>query len=104
MAAINADPALLKQKSLARRARRKPAESHRAVHKRLIVDRGTAREHVCVDCGNRSEAWTHAWSTWENVAQDIHGKRLTFSTNLDVYEPRCHTCHNRLDRMPRPWD
>lgn len=104
MAVINADPALLKQKSEARKARRGDAETHRAVHKRLVCDRGPASDYRCVDCSQPADSWTHAWKTWEDVAQEIGGKRLTFSTNLDAYEPRCHPCHNRLDRNPQAWD
>lgn len=103
IAEVNADPELLKVKRASRIAQRKPPESHRAVHKRLITDRGTARNQRCVDCSGPANAWTHAWETWEDVAQDRCGKRLTFSTNLDAYEPRCHGCHNTLDRAPRPW-
>lgn len=104
MAAINADPELRKQRSQKRISRRKAAETHRQLHKRLATDRGPAVNHQCVDCHQPAHSWTHNWSTWEDVAQDIHGKRLTFSTNMAVYEPRCHPCHNKLDRCLRPWD
>lgn len=104
MAVVNADPALLRKKARSRKALRRAAETHRQVHKRLVIDRGSASGYLCVDCSEQADAWTHSWSTWEDVAQNICGKRLTFSTNLAVYEPRCHACHNQLDRKPRPWD
>lgn len=104
LAARLRDPANVKQRSQARKARRRAPETHRAVHKRLVRDRGSARGYVCVDCSGPANAWTHDWVTWEDVAQELLGKRLTFSTNLDSYEPRCNSCHNRLDRMPAPWD
>lgn len=105
MATVNADPALLKQKAESRKALRQTAATHRQVHKRLVSDRGPASDYLCVDCSGTADAWSHDWRTWEDVAQDLrHAKRMTFSTNLDAYEPRCHPCHNRLDRNPRPWD
>ncbi|MDH6199179.1 hypothetical protein M2272_005847 [Mycobacterium frederiksbergense] len=97
MATVNADPALLKQKAESRKALRKTAATHRQVHKRLARDRGPASDYQCVDCSGTANAWSHNWSTWEDVAQDLCGKRLIFSTNLGVYEPRCHACHNRFD-------
>ena len=104
VAEVNADPVLLKRKAESRKALRKTPVTHRQVHKRLVTDRGSATNYTCVDCSEPADAWTHNWSAWEGVAQDIHGKRLTFSTNLNAYEPRCHECHNRLDRRPAPWD
>lgn len=100
---VNANPELNQIKRETRRARLQPPETHRAVHKRLVARRGSARNQICVDCSGPADAWTHRWGTWENVAQDLRGKRLTFSTDLDAYEPRCHPCHNTLDRAPRPW-
>lgn len=104
VAAVNADPALSRKKAEARKLRRKTAATHRQVHKRLFRDKGPASRYQCVDCSEQADAWTHDWSTWQDVAQELRGKRLTFSTNLAAYEPRCHACHNRLDRGPRPWD
>lgn len=103
VAAVNADPELNRRKAAVRRARLGVPETHRQVHKRLVRERGSATNFSCVDCSAPARAWAHSWDTWENVAQEISGKRLTFSTNLSVYEPRCHTCHNRLDRAPRAW-
>jgi len=104
MAVINADPELLKRRAETRKARRSAAETHGAMHARLVCDRGPASNYRCADCGEQADAWTHDWSTWEDVAQDLGRKRLTFSTNPDAYEARCHGCHNRLDRQPAPWD
>jgi hypothetical protein len=104
IAALQSDPIHMKKRSAARKAKRKPAETWGAMHARIRLDNGHAREHQCVDCGEQADAWTHDWSTWENVAQDIRGKRLTFSTDPKAYLPRCHGCHNRLDRQPAPWD
>lgn len=101
--AINADPVLIKAKARSRKSRRKPAETHRQMHKRLVLDRGPANRYPCVDCSGRADAWSHNWSIWEDVAQEIRGKRLIFSTNPDVYVARCHKCHNKFDRNPKPW-
>lgn len=104
VAAINADPELSKRKAESRKARRKPPETHRQVHKRLVRDRGHASDYPCADCSGQAGAWSYGWRTWEDVAQEIHGKRVTFSTNLAEYQPRCHACHNQLDRNWRAWD
>lgn len=104
MTVVNSDPELQRRKAATRKAKRKAPESHRAVHKRLVRDRGAAGNHKCTTCSNPANAWAHNWSTWEDVAQDIRGKRMTFSTNLDAYQPLCHSCHNELDRSHRPWD
>jgi hypothetical protein len=104
LVAINSDPELKRRRAAKRKLLRTAPETHRQMHKRLVIDRGSATGYDCVDCGSPADAWTHDWSTWEDVAQDIGRKRLTFSTNPDAYEPRCHACHNRLDRNPAPWD
>lgn len=104
MLVVNNDAELGKRKSATRKLRRKPPETHRVVHKRLVSDRGSAGGYTCSSCSNPANAWAHDWDTWEDVAQEINGKRLTFSTNLDAYQALCHSCHNRLDRKGRPWD
>jgi hypothetical protein len=97
------NPELKARRRAARIARRTPAESHRQVHKRLVVDRGAAKNYPCADCGEPAKDWSHDCLTWENVAQDRHGKRLTFSTDLAAYHARCQSCHNRLDSRSMPW-
>jgi hypothetical protein len=107
MAAINSDPARIKQRSEARKARRKPAENHQQMHKRLVRDRGPAKSHPCVDCGGPAKDWSHDCLTWENTTQEIrnrHGKRLVFSTDPAAYHARCQPCHSHLDAKPPPWD
>jgi hypothetical protein len=104
VAAINADPELVEKKARARKARRRPPETYRQVHKRLVCDRGPASNHLCVDCSNPADDWSHSWPTWEDVAQDIRHPRATFSTNLDAYVPRCMPCHTRLDHTPAAWN
>ncbi|AII28299.1 hypothetical protein PBI_YUNGJAMAL_60 [Mycobacterium phage YungJamal] len=103
LAAINNDPVLKARRRAARIARRKPAETYRTVHKRLVTDRGAARGYPCADCGNPAKDWSHDCQTWENVAQEITGKRLVFSTDLSTYQARCHSCHHLLDSQPMPW-
>ncbi len=104
MAVVNANPDLLAQKAESRKALRNAPETHRQVHKRLVCDKGSATDYFCVDCTAPADSWAHDWSTWEDVAQELNGKRLTFSTNLAAYKPRCHKCHNKLDSNPRPWN
>jgi hypothetical protein len=96
---ISRDPAMKARRRAARIARRKPPETYRQVHKRLLTDRGPAKNYPCVDCGEPAKDWSRDGLTWENVAQGISGKRLLFSTDLSVYRPRCQLCHNRLDNL-----
>lgn len=103
---INRDPARIKQRSDARKARRKTAETHEQMHRRLRRDRGPAKNYPCFDCGEPARDWSHSCLTWEGTAQEIlnrHGKRLVFSTDPDAYHARCKPCHRRLDAGVMPW-
>lgn len=99
----NRNPELKAQRRVARIARRKPPETYRQVHKRLVTDRGSASGYLCVDCDEPAQDWSHDCLVAENLMQEIRGKRLIFSTDLSVYQPRCKPCHNRLDAQTPPW-
>jgi hypothetical protein len=71
------------------------AASYNAVHDRLMVRRGPASEHRCVDCNGQAEEWSY-----DNA--DINEKRgsrnnLLYSTDANHYEPRCKPCHRNWD-------
>ena len=63
-----------------------------AVHFRLKSARGLASEYPCVDCGQQALDWTYKHGR-------EHGRLRHFSTDLDDYEPRCRSCHKKLDAI-----
>lgn len=69
-----------------------PNPGYSAVHLRLKVSRGKAADFLCVDCGQQANHWSYKYGG---------GGGLSYSANLDDYEPRCRSCHMKLD-MPRP--
>ncbi len=106
MREVNKDPELKARRAAARIAGRKPPETYRAVHKRMVRDHGPAKNHSCADCGEPAKDWSYNGVTWENVAQDIFGRRGVFSTDLSDYQARCKGCHMRLDlsrESKYPW-
>lgn len=78
----------------------RPAEEHPAyrgdevgywaVHKRLRATRGPASDHVCA-CGAPAHDWAY-------LGEREPGDRFPFSTDLDLYEAMCRSCHVRHDR------
>jgi len=65
------------------------AVGYAAVHWRLTQRRGPARNHPCTDCFG----WAAEWSY-------VGPPGASYSTNLDYYEPRCRSCHRKLDLGP----
>jgi hypothetical protein len=53
------------------------------LHKRIVVERGKAKAHLCIDCGEQAFDWSHVHDT----------------DPLDVsnYEPRCRKDHAAYD-------
>lgn len=75
-----------------------------AVHHRLRVHRGPAREHVCVDCGRQAREWSYDHKDPDEL---LHGNVRDsqwrngpswYSRKLEHYEPRCAGCHRQFDR------
>jgi hypothetical protein len=58
--------------------------SKRSIHSRIERQKGKAKEHDCVDCGDQAHDWSqiHESDEWE----------------MDSYEPRCRSCHVKYDR------
>lgn len=75
------------------------SESYVTVHRRLIRERGKAREHACVDCGERAREWSYDHADpdeWWEVRVDPF-LVLPYSLDLSHYAPRCTSCHRLLD-------
>jgi len=68
--------------------------TYAAVHLRLRRQRGRADQHSCVDCGKRAAHWSYPHTT------PTPGP-MPYSVNLSDYEPRCASCHRRLDNAAR---
>lgn len=68
-----------------------PTPTYSGVHQRVRKELGRAADYPCADCGQSAREWTYRHG----------GGGMPYSTNLDDYEPRCMSCHRKLDR-PRP--
>lgn len=71
------------------------------VHKRLERQRGSARDHACVDCGGPAREWSYDHTDPDALTCDVRGSVLAYSLDLDRYEPRCVRCHRRFDATYR---
>jgi hypothetical protein len=68
-----------------------------AAHRRLIVARGPARDHLCVDCGSAATEWALRHNTpASRVLRSDRGKS-PYSLDLGDYDPRCTACHRTYD-------
>ena len=67
--------------------------TYSAVHVRLKTDRGAAVDYLCVDCGTQANEWSYTYRD-----PDERTSRFgPYSMDLKFYEPRCVSCHRRLD-------
>lgn len=67
--------------------------SYRAVHKRLVKERGLA-DH-CKHCGTYVDGKRFQWAY---TGEGHDSRKLAFSANLDEYIQLCVPCHKRFDR------
>ncbi len=61
-----------------------PNPSVLTLHRRLHRKHGAAKDHLCVDCGNKALDWSLKYGR-------------EYSENIDDYEPRCRRCHVLYD-------
>ena len=77
--------------------------SYAAIHQRLVVRRGKASEHSCIDCGSQAAEWSynHADPNELTCSMVQRGKErvIAYSSSVEFYEPRCKACHTTLDRL-----
>ena len=76
--------------------------SYQAVHNRLRRERGDADEFICVSCGKEAETWACQGNRTSTEVRHS-GIAVTYSVDVDDYEPMCHPCHRKLD-APRGED
>ena len=69
-----------------------------ALHHRIKVQRGPAKNFACVDCGGRAAKWSYnGGSPLERVSQQARSEGLRYSPDIEAYSPRCDPCHTVLD-------
>lgn len=78
--------------------KRMAAPRYQSFHTRLRRDRGSAAEQRCVDCDQRAEEWSYDHQDPEELAQD----GVRYSVKPEHYQPRCRSCHRRLDSIEAP--
>src|SRR4029079_15754551 len=70
-------------------------------HKRVILARGRAKEHPCVDCGEPAHAWSLNKDTVGTIYIGLPSKNAKmecpFSDAIKDYSPRCRNCHALID-------
>lgn len=67
---------------------------YRAVHTRLVKQRGSAADRPCTDCGGTASQWSYDNADPNEKLDPAYG---AFSTDLDRYYPRCRRCHHAYD-------
>jgi len=102
---INGDPNTVRKTG--RKPRSQPhlwlsEPSYNTLHKRLELVRGRAKNFTCVGCGQRAENWAYNHSGAKELtstAKFPNGKTstVTYSTDIDDYDPMCVACHGRRD-------
>ena len=65
------------------------------IHARIRRTRGSARKHTCIECAAQARQWSYD-HTDPNELTDPRG--MVYSADVNRYQPRCHSCHVRLDR------
>lgn len=67
------------------------------VHKRLSRVNGPAKDYDCADCGKRAAEWSYKGGCPDELIGAVGGFECAYTENLDYYEPRCTSCHRKLD-------
>ena len=73
------------------------AIGYSGAHRRVMAHRGVAREHACIDCGQRAEHWSlNLDGPRERLLID-QSMGCYYSLDPDQYDPRCALHHRRYD-------
>lgn len=67
---------------------------YNAAHTRVRAERGPARHHRCIDCGNQAAHWSYDHTDPEECRAEVG---LSYSTKPEHYDPRCVPCHKTFD-------
>ena len=71
--------------------------SYAGAHKRLLRERGRAANYACATCGSPAHEWSYNGGDPEEFIEDYRGTLIAYSTDQDLYSPRCRPCHRRMD-------
>ena len=69
-----------------------------AAHDRVRKARGPARNHKCTDCGKQAHNWSYDHLDPDERIQPGDPKQMPYSAKVEHYQPRCLSCHWKLDR------
>lgn len=73
--------------------------TYEAAHWRVRQAKGSASEHVCIDCGKQARQWSYNYS--DTVEIVCFRRAVLYSTDPSRYEPRCSSCHKLHDNARR---
>lgn len=66
---------------------------------RLKAERGFAKEHVCVECGEQAQEWALISKTLSEASEV--GRPTGHSHSVENYQPMCIKCHRKQDVLER---
>jgi len=75
--------------------------TYTAAHERVRRERGRAKEHACVDCGDQAAEWSYVGNA-PDERKAVRGRSIcAYSPSPEYYSPRCCKCHRAHDRELR---
>lgn len=76
--------------------------SYVSAHQRVAKTKGKAAQYPCIDCSDAAADWSYDHSDPDELTRPVRlrGKPVTMSYSADVdrYEPRCRKCHAAFDK------
>ena len=76
---------------------RSKAPSYHTAHRRVDSDKGRAKTHACVDCGEPAQQWSYTHDDPDELIGVNWAKGLPYSAKPEYYIARCISCHKRAD-------
>lgn len=76
--------------------------SYDSAHGRVRRWRGSARLLKCIGCGNQAEEWSYNRAAENELTELRQGSLVTYSSNVEDYDPRCKVCHRNFDPKRQP--
>lgn len=71
---------------------------YRAAHNRVQAKRGKATDYSCVDCTASADSWSYDHTDSNELTELRQGRYVAYSVDIEHYEPRCFSCHTRMDK------
>jgi len=76
--------------------------SYWGMHSRLKMNKGSASDHACIDCGSQANDWTWVGTcpdTFYGTAKSGRPSLNPYCLHFEHYEPRCTACHMLFDKV-----